>query len=270
MKLIGKSLIILIGLLCLLISQNTIYADTESDTTTKAGPKFSDVELMAIAKLSISKLAEMLKTGDTRHAYAALHQLKAGGGWKQNFDLLLDIAAETRGDMIVEGLIRPIKISASAEDKRIVDKFLDFLEGQLEKDRPSVYRRQAIRSIAKTVFITAAIEPAWRPYVPLWDPNKPDPNQLPVPYANERVVNILMSKLNEKKWRVRRDVIRWLGSIGENDFANADEIVAVLETRLIEEDKIQEKAEIKEKMKATVQRSLRELKRRIDRLRKGQ
>ena len=200
-----------------------------------------------ISKLPPQELADMLRHDfDIRNAQTALRILKEN--LPENIDLLLNIAAETRGNMIVEGgLIKPIKISASAEDKRVVDKFLDFLEGQLEKDRPSVSRIPAIRSIAQTVFITAG-QPAWRPYVPLWDPNRPDhPNQLPVPYANERVVNILISNLDEKKWSVRGEVIRWLGYVGANDFANADEIVAVLETQLIEEDKIQEKAEIKER-----------------------
>ena len=126
------------------------------DNMTKWGPKLSKEEIARINQLPKAELVEMLKHGDTLYAYAALKRLKANGGWEKNFDLLLSIAAETRGDLIVEGFMTgpssPVEVSGSKEAKQRVDKFLDFLEAQLKKEKPSVSRRQAIRSMAKTVF----------------------------------------------------------------------------------------------------------------------
>lgn len=71
-------------------------ASVPDDMMTKWGPKLSEQELAAIAKLSTTELVDMLRTGDTLHASAALKQLKANGGWKKNFDLLLSMAARTQ------------------------------------------------------------------------------------------------------------------------------------------------------------------------------
>ena len=98
------------------------------DNMTKWGPKLSEEEVARIAGLSVPELADMLRTGDTVHAYAALSRLKADGGVARNLDLLLGIAAETRGDMIVEGLARPVEASAGDQEKQVVDRLLDLLE----------------------------------------------------------------------------------------------------------------------------------------------
>jgi len=250
---------------------NIIKREADDPNMTKWGPKLSKKELAKIAKLSTPELVNMLKTGDTLHAYAALKRIKANGGWKRNFDLLLTIAAEKRGDMIVEGLVRPIRTSAAAEDKRLVDKYLSLLEAQLKKDKPSVSRRQAIRSIAQTVFLRAAIRPTWRPLTPLAlsDPNESDPNKLEVPYANARVLSILTRCLNNEDWQVRVAAIYGLDAIGANDLAKADNVVAVLKAQLAKEEASKEKKEVKAGMKKVIQHSVRRLDREINELRYG-
>ena len=130
------------------------------DTMTKWGPKLSEEEQARIAKLSTTELVEMLKTGDTLHKFAALRHLRANGGWKKNFDLLLSIAADKRvgGDMIVGGMVSEIDESPSAEDKRLVDKFLDFLELELKKDESSVSHSQVVRSLGKVALNRRRLE----------------------------------------------------------------------------------------------------------------
>jgi len=275
MKVAKAICVISLGVFLLVGSQGTLWAEgsSEPNTTnsepndpnmTKWGPKLSEEELAAIAKLSTLELLEMVENGETLHAYAALRQLKADDGLERNFDLLLSIAAETRGDMIVEGLVRPIKKSAGNKEKRIVDKFLDFLEAQLKKDKPSVSRRQAVRSIAQTVHISG--RPGWRRF------RLADPNKLEVPYANDRVISILTSCLDSNDWQVRLVAVGWLGEIGANDLKKSDEIIASLNAQFAKEEAIEEKEPIKARRKEQIKqikKSLRRLNRKIDYLRKG-
>ena len=117
----NKNLVMVLFVFVLLVNQSKICtADDKPDPNmTKWGPKLSEEELARIAKLPKQELVEMLKTGKTLHAFAALKLLKseARGGLKENFNLLLNIAAETRGDFIVEGLVRPVKPTATPEEK---------------------------------------------------------------------------------------------------------------------------------------------------------
>ena len=236
----------------------------EEARMTKAGPELSNEELAKIAKLSTPELADMVKTGDTRHAYAALRRLKADGGWKRNFDLILSLA-EVRGNIIVEGLMGPVKPSAFAEDKARVDKFLDFLESQLKKDKPSVSRTQAVRSIDKTFRFSAAIKRVWRP-----QSNGPvDPNKLEVPYANARVLSILTRCLDSKDWQVRSEAVLWLGGVGANDLAKGEQVAALLNAQFGKEETRQEKESVKARMKQNIQTALRALNHQIKYLRYG-
>jgi hypothetical protein len=206
-----KSLqIILVGALLLLIGPNLIYAEDDSNSLTKWGPKLSEEELVTI-----------------------------------------------------EGLVKPIKPSADAEDKRLVDKYLDFLEAQLKKVKPSVSHQQAIRSIAQTTYIAAAIRPAWCSHKPA-DPNIPDANEWIVPYANDRVVNILMRCLDNSDWRIREVAIRWLANVGANDITQIDSVIAVLNAQVDKELSRKDKEEIKTKMKNRIHSALRQLNKNID------
>jgi len=274
---VTEAILVISSALCLLVADrgivqassgsdpNTVQRKPSDPNMSKFGPKLSKEELARIAKLTTPELVDMLKTGDTRHAYAARNRLKAGQGWIANFDLLLSIAAETRGNMIVEGFMGPVKPSASAEDKARVDKFLDFLESQLKKDKPSVSRRQTIRSIAKTVFISAALEPAWRP-----ETNGPvDPNNLQVPYGNARVLSILTRCLDSKDWQVRSEAVLWLGSVGANDLAKAEQVAALLNAQFGKEETSEEKESVKATMKQNIQTALGALNRQIKYLRYG-
>lgn len=273
---VTKAILVISSTLCLLVAErgivqassgsdaNTVQRKPSDPNMSKFGPKLSKEELARIAKLTTPELVDMLKTGDTRHAYAALNRLGTGAGWTANFDLLLTIAAETRGNMIVEGLMGPVKPSASAEDKARVDKFLDFLESQLKKDKPSVSRRQTIRSIAKTVFISAAIK---RSHPQSKGPV--DPNNLEVPYANARVLSILTRCLDSKDWQVRSEAVLSLGAIGANDLAKADQVAALLNAQFSKEETSQEKESVKPTLKHNIQTALRALNHQINYLRHG-
>ena len=258
---------ILAGVLLLLGSTGVCLGGDEPDPNmTKFGPKLSAEELASIAELSVPELTEMLRNGDTMHAYAALDQLRANGGWKTNFDLLLSIAGERGGDMIVEGFFRKsVSRSASDEDKRRLDKFLDFLESQLAKDKPSVSRSQALRSIAQTVYVSAAVsdKPSLRPGKgrvgttrPADKPAKPE-----LPYAYERVMDILTKSVNDQDWRARRAAIDWLRTIGRTDSNRIDDIAALLEARLAAEEASEEEERVKAIMRRILQDSLRDLNR---------
>ena len=232
----------------------------------KAGPsELSKDELIKIAQLSTQERAKMLKTGDGPHAYAALRQLKADGGLEKHFYFLLSVARTRRGDMIVEGLMKPVKTTASDKEKRMVDKFLDFLGSQLKTNKPSVSPQQAIRSMAQAVYLAPDIRSQWRPvqHSSLSDSNEPDPSQLSVPYANDRVVSILTQCLNSKDRRIRETTIHWLAEVGPNDLSKADEIVAVLEAHALKEDGLNGTKEVKEAMKKQTQDSIKRLKQTI-------
>jgi len=145
MKSLGRPAAASLFVLACLISRIALQAAEPEPDMTKWGPKLSDEESARIGALSLPELVEMLKTGDALHKYYALACLKADGGDKKNFDLLLNLARTGPGDIIVEGLVAPVKPSAPRQDRLRVDKFLDFLEAQLKDPSPSVSRPQALR-----------------------------------------------------------------------------------------------------------------------------
>ncbi|MCK4850545.1 MAG: HEAT repeat domain-containing protein [Phycisphaerae bacterium] len=229
-------------------------AEADLSNMTKWGPMLTEKELAEIAKLSVPELAEMLKSADTMHRFAALRQLKADGGWRKNFDLLLRIAGKRRGeesrDMVVEGLLFgkfcPLRTSAPAEDKQLVDKFLAFLQGQLKEVKPSVSGHQAVRSIARTVF-----------HRDHGLPGSPAPE---IPYANDRVLDILISCLDNDDRNVRQAAIRWLGAVGATDLARSEDVIAALETQLTKEQTSQENEEVKTRRERVIQYAIGRLK----------
>jgi hypothetical protein len=234
-------------------SENTNIASNKP--MTKWGPKLSKEELECISRLSTSDLAEMLKKGDALHAYAALKELKAGDRLKENIDLLLGIAAQARGDMIVEGLIKPIDVSSKDIEKCVTDKVLNFLENQLKKDRPSVSRWQVIRSLAQSVYI----KDQWTVGMVL--PAKSKSAKLP--YRNEKVLDILLSSLESKDQGVQKEAIYWLGIVGANDPDKTKEVVARLETQLSKEEALTETKLHKEQIQNNIRISIEKLKQQI-------
>jgi hypothetical protein len=276
----GKNIIIVVVLLSLLLGRCNIYAagSKPDPNMTKWGPKLSEKELASIAKLSTQELAQMLKTGDTLHKFAALEQLKAEshGGLKKNFDLIMSIAEETgSGVLIVEGLIKPVKTTAVEEEKRMVDKFLNFLENQLKDEKlPASIKEWYIRSMGGVVYIRPDLLPKWNPeQFPstleaslLGNPKNFDPNKLPIPYANDRVVSIIVKYLESKDRIVRESAIRWLGNIGSNDISKADKIVETLEAQIKKEDVLNNNEKDRQTMKKVVNDSTESLKERIKQL----
>ncbi len=226
------------------------------DTMTKWGPKLSEEERARIAKLSTTELVEMLKTGDTLHKFAALRHLRANGGWKKNFDLLLSIAADKRvgGDMIVEGMVSEIDESASAEDKRLVDKFLDFLESELKKDESSVSHSQVVRCLGKVVLRRRRPTPMSSKLETI--------KHIKPPYGYRRVITTLISCLDNKDRNVSGDAIRWLGTVGAEDPALANKVIATLEAQLAKE-KIREKEAIKDYRRKVIEDALNRLRRQL-------
>lgn len=229
------------------------------DTMTKWGPKLSEEERARIAKLSTTELVEMLKTGDTLHKFAALRHLRANGGWKKNFDLLLSIAADKRvgGDMIVGGMVSEIDDSPSAEDKRLVDKFLDFLESELKKDESSVSHSQVVRSLGKVALNRRRLE-----LTPMSMSHLESIKHFEPPYSYGRVITTLISCLDNKDRNVRGDAIRWLGTVGAEDLALANKVIATLEAQLAKEE-IREKEAIKDNLRKVIEDALNRLRRQL-------
>jgi hypothetical protein len=218
---------------------------------TAFGPKLSEKELKAISELSAPELVDMLRHGDTLHQFAAVEQLTAGENRKKNFDLLLGIAAEggEAANIIVEGLVFGVEESAGAEDKRMVDKFLDFLGAELQKDQPAVNKYQAIRSVAQAVSRGAAL--------PLeWDTREP-------PYGYERAMSILTSCLDDKNIGVRGDAIGALTGMGEESPTVARKVLATLEAQLAKEEARQQDKVEKERMKAIIEDAIQRVKGRL-------
>jgi hypothetical protein len=269
----GKNIIIIGFLLSLSLGNANIYAASSNPdpNMTKWGPKLSDAELASISKLSTQELAQMLKTGDTLHKFAALEQLKSEshGGLKKNFDLIMSIAEETSGEMILNGLIKPVKTTAGVEEKRMVDKYLDFIEKQLKDEKLSGSTKEwYIRNTGGVVYISPGLLPQWNPeQFPstldaslLGQPKNFDPNKLPIPYANDRVVSILVKSLESKDRVSRESAIFWLGNIGANDLSKADKIVSTLEAQIQKEDVLNNNEKDKQVMKTAVNDSLKRLK----------
>jgi hypothetical protein len=246
---------------------NTIQNETRiekfDNNMTEWGPKLSKDEVDRISKMSVPELVNLFKTGDTIQAYEALRQLKKEGGLKKNFDLLLKIAGETKGAMITEGLLRPIKISAPDEDKRMVDKYLDFLESQLKNDKPSVPYNWAVRNIGQVIH--SSDMPGWN-WLGMY-PRITDPNKIDIPYANERATYILISCVDSNNRIIRREAINWLGAVGANDFKKIGSIIKLLNDELIKEQDIDETGKTELEMtKTIISLSLRELNQKADEL----
>lgn len=216
----------------------------------------SEEEKARIARLSAAELADMLRRGDALHKFAALTQLEANGGREKNFDLLLSIAAENRGPggMIVKRLVRPVKEAASDEDKRRIDRFVDFLEAQLKSDEPSVPHAQAVRSLGQAVHNPQSLP----------DPLDPEGigRERP-PYGYARVMGILISCLDNTDWLVREEAIYRLGKLGAQDPAMSKKAIAALEAQLAKEDASEERTAVEEGHKRVIDDALRDLMRRL-------
>jgi hypothetical protein len=236
------------------------------DNMTKFGPKLSEEELAEIAGLSVPELADMLRNGDTMRAYAALRQLKADGGARRNLDLLLSIAAETRGGMIVQGLVQPVEASAGDEEKQTVDKLLDLLEAELAKEMPSVSPADAARSIAGAVHKELHSPVVYRRR----DTDEID-RLMAVPYGFDRAVALLVSCLDSEDREARLTAARWLGYVGGTDPGAVTEIAARLRAwrvaeiaraeELEEEDRRASAARAAERI---FERALRDIQRRLE------
>lgn len=242
-----------VALIILTMSIGAIYGeeDPHSDEMTKWGPKLKKEELAKIDALSKEELIAMLKTGDTLHAYAALDRLTAGDAVKRNIDLLLAIAAEGPSNMIVEGLISPVELSASPDDKLLVDKFLDFLEEQLVLEKPSVTREQSLRSMVQAVRRRNSHSPSALARGARF--------QKPPPYASSRVLVTLFWCLDHPDSHTRMAAVRSLGVLAYNDFGTIDGIIRVLELQATKEARRVAREETKLKLAEAVQDELKRL-----------
>jgi hypothetical protein len=193
-----------------IISTCVLYAKDEAVDPmkeTKWGPKLSAEEVAAISQLPVDKLSEMVLKGETMHALEAVSCLKKDKGWRDNLDVLLGLAEQKYGDLIVEGMITSAQVTDDPADRAAVDRFLTFLEKQLTLDKPSVTHSQAIRSMAWAV----RFRPVEKLRPLLSSGERPEP---PVPYGLPRVFGTVTSQLENTDWRVRQTAIRWLGELG--------------------------------------------------------
>jgi hypothetical protein len=239
--------------------QTTPHEDTAN--MTKMGPRLSKNEEARMAQLSVPELVDMIKnSSDDRYVSAAIRTLKKDDGWKTHFDLLLDIARQVHGNMIVEGLVRPVDINASSEEKQRMEKFLDFLENQLFKqETPSVSRPQAVRSLSQAVYKDISI----------MKPRATQPDEKKIsepPYATERVLKILSSCLDNKDWQVRKAAIHWLGTIiwGNKLKMAAKETIPTLMEQSKKETLWDQNEETKKEMEKVIGKSIKFLKGTID------
>ncbi len=241
------------ALITLTMFIGALYADVDPQSVeeTKWGPKLKKEELARIDALSKKELIAMLKTGDTLHAYAAMQRLTVGDDLKRNLDLLLAIAADRRGNMIVGGLISPVEVSASPDEKLLVDKFLDFLERQLLLEKPSVRREQSLSSMVRAVRRTETYTPDTLARGARF--------QEPPPYASSRVLVTLFWCLDHPDWHTRMAAVRWLGVLAYNDFGTIDGITRVLELQATKEARRVGKEETKLKLAEAVQDELKRL-----------
>lgn len=194
--------------------------DGPPEDMTKWGPKLSADERTRIAQLTPSQWFVMLAEGDALHAYAALGHLTSPDNLPMHYEALLALAAQTSGDMIVEGFATPVAADGPEDCKRIVDALLDLLEAQLEADKPTVSGPQAIRSAGQAVYPRASRTPRQ----PARDP--PDP-----PYAHQRVRTLLLANLKHEDWRVRKQSIYWLVNTFDNDLSTIDDVVSAIESQ---------------------------------------
>jgi len=161
-----------------------------------------------------------------------------------------------RTEMIIP--MKAIPVTASAEDKQKMDKLLDLLENELKKEKSSVSRQVAIGLVGGAVFINK-MDVQWGRDLFFLQPHAFDPNTLPIPYDNDRAIKILTQCLDHNDWQVRAEAIRWLGSIGANDFKKAYDVVALLEAQLAKEKAGTETEKVKVEREKSISHSLERL-----------
>jgi len=114
----------------------------------------------------------------------------------------------------------------------MVDRYLDFLESQLKKDKPSVPYDWAVRGIAQSIHITSNMTD-WKTIDLLSKIS--DANEIDIPYANDHAINILISCMDNNSFKMRREAISAFGVIGYNDPKKIDNMIKLLEDQLVKE-----------------------------------
>lgn len=203
----GAVIVTILFGLCL-HAQYAIAEDRSVDPMkeTKWGAKLSEEEVASISRLSATELSTMVLEGDMLHAMEAVRRLQEENGWRDNLDLLLRLAEQKRGDMIVEGLVQSKLVdSKNTADREAVDRFLTFLEKQLSVEKPAVSRPQSIRSMVQAV-------------MPL--PERPRSNsetqeaKPTEPYGITRVFETLKKWVTSDEWSTRVAAIKGIGLLG--------------------------------------------------------
>lgn len=195
-------------------------------------PILKPEERERILKLPPRELVEVIRTGNGTSASLALNILKSSDAWKQNFDALLSIAKEKRGEMIAESLQWANSKYASNDEKRMKDEFLDFLEEQLNKDKPDVKLTQVVRSVEKCIGPTSKVKLRWREQAKALGNNIEEAD---IPYGNDKGLDILVRCLDSDRITVRRDVICAIGRVGANDPAQCERLIKRLEEQFAKE-----------------------------------
>ena len=191
----------------------------------------TEEEIAAIQQLSPSELIELIKSGDWQHASHALGELLRDGCSISELETLVEVAKHHYSRTIIERLALTIyDETASDEDKRRVDRFIDLLEEPLKNWDPPGFGLVAVDGLARTI----THDPEYKNRQ-IDQGRWPDP-----PYANGRVTDILIWCLDHKHFGVRHTAIRWLSSVGGNDPGRAEDILAKLKAQRIKEEEAQD------------------------------
>ncbi len=191
----------------------------------------TEEEIDAIRRLSPSELIELIKSGDALHAQHAVDELLRDGCSMSELETLVEVAKNHYGQMIICTLALTIyDETASDEDKRRVDRFIDLVEEALKDWDPPGFGLVAVDGLARTIN-----------HDPVYKNRQIDQGRWPnPPYANDRVTDILIWCLDHKHFAVRHAAIRWLSSVGGNDPGRAEDILAKLKAQRIKEEEAQD------------------------------
>ena len=219
----------------------------------------SEEEIAAIQRLSPSELVELIKEGDALHAEAAFDELLRDGCSISELETLVEVAKNHHGQMIIDTLALTIyDETASDEDKRRVDRFIDLLEEALKNWDPPGFGLVAVDGLARTIN-----------HDPVYKNREIDQGRWPKPpYANDRVTDILIWCLDHEHFAVRHAAIRWLSSVGANDPGRAEDILARLKAQRIKEEEAQDFEERhRQGFLFIIEQAITDIERRIDQAR---
>lgn len=146
-------------------------------------------------------------------------------------EILVDIAKTRYDRSIIQRLAMTIyDETATDEEKRRVDRFVDLMEEDIRKGVEATLGPLAVEGLGRTINRSYNDESSARK----------QGKRPAIPYANARVTDILIDCLDHRSPWVRRRAIYWLGSTGGNDPARAQDVIALLDQQRVKEQNAQD------------------------------